>query len=147
MSTFAPQLETFLRALAIDRGHLGLVVVNKDPKKLSLPGLTEGAVVVNLDAKSDVEAALAVLIDCAKQGEWMRLNLAGSTFPGRLYNQLRNISTMGHIQAGQVGPAGDVIELRWPKESKIIVVATQATIDKIQVPTFLHLFGPVVREE
>jgi hypothetical protein len=146
MTILSSQFETFVRALAIDLGHLGLVVVNGDPKKLSLPGLAQDAVVVNLDAKSDAESALAALMDCAKQGKWLRLNLALGTFSGRLYNQLRNISTMGRVQAGQVGSAGELIELRWPQEAKIVVVATDAIIENIAIPTFLNLFGPIVRE-
>lgn len=133
--------------MAIDAGHLGLVIVKKEPKKLALPGLAAEATVLNLDAKSDPEAALATLIDSARRGKWLRLNLAGGAFPARLYNQLRNISTMGRIQAAQVGVAGDLVELRWPKEAKIVIVATEATLEKIAIPTFLHLFGPVVREE
>lgn len=147
MTTFLTQLEQFFQALAIDRGHLGLVVVNKDAKRVSLPGPAKDAVVVNVSETSDAEAVLAMLMDCAKQKKWLRLNLASGALSGRLYNQLRNISTMGRIQAGQVGAAGDMVELRWPNEAKIVIVATQASLNKLAIPTFLNLFGPIVREE
>ncbi len=139
------QLENFLRALAIDRGHLGLVVVEQDPGKLSLPESVRDAATANIDERADAEALLDTLADCARRGRWLRLDLVDGTMPGRVYDQLRAIAATGHFRAAAVGAPGDLIDLRWPREAKIIVVAGRAELGKMAVPTFLNLFGPVLR--
>jgi len=146
MPPTSEQLQTFLQALAVDRGHLGLVVTKADPRPLDLRMPDVGMSSLDLDAATDPEAAVSLLFNAAHEGGWVRLNLVDGSLPGRLYNQLRLISTSGHLDAAMRGQAGNVQELRWPGTSKVIVVASQKALDKISVPTFLNLFGPILRE-
>ena len=139
------KLENFLSALAIDHGHLGLVVTDGEVGTVALPLIKNGLASIDLDAQTDPDAVLSLLLDCAKRSRWCRLNLVDGSLPGRVYNQLRNLSVTGHLDVAQIGAKGMGQEVRWPAEAKVVLVANSAILEQISVPTFLNLFGPVLR--
>jgi hypothetical protein len=138
MEYTSEQLSTFLRALTIDRGHLGLLVTKGDPGDVVVTAPADGADVIALSEDTDAESVLDRLAVCAHEARWCRLHLLDGTLPGRVYNQLRSIATTGHGEARGK-------DFLWPDVAKIVVCVSEETEAKISVPTFLNLFGPILR--
>ena len=132
-------LAAFTRALAIDRGHLGLIITSGDPGLLTLPAPADAAEIIALTVDTDPESVLDRLVACASEGRWCRIHLLDGALPGRVYNQLRTIATTGHATAR------DGTDVRWPDAVGIVVMIAQGAEQHITVPTFLDLFGPVLR--
>ena len=142
------QLNDFLVALSVDRGNLGLIVTAGDAGALivDLPNGTFERTEIGKDA--DPEQTIASLLAVAKNKHWCRLDHKDGELSGRVYNQLRALGTSGHLQI--VNPPGkekNMIDMLWPAESKVLVVISRASLEKITVSTFLNLFGPILREE
>ena len=148
MSISKTQLNDFIAALSVDRGNLGLIVTNGDTDTLdiALPGGKHEHVIVGKEA--DPEQAIASLLAAAKNKRWCRLDLKEGELSGRVYNQLRALGTSGHLQVVNLpGKEENMIDMLWPTEAKVLVVISRAALEKITVPTFPNLFGPILREE
>lgn len=78
-----------------------------------------------------------------REKKWIFIELKDGYLPGRIYNQLRNLSVSGRMQIFNLADENE-IEITQPKESRIILIATQKIIDSIKAPTFLNLFGPII---
>lgn len=140
------KLQNFLSALAIDESHMGLIVTDGEPQSIVLPSLSVGMASTDLSAETDPESVFSLLRDCAKRERWCRLNVLESpALSGNIYNQLRLLSTTGHLDMVLGTPDGKEKNILWPSGAKIVVVVNARVLDQITIPTFLNLFGPVLR--
>ena len=145
MAFDATKLQTFISALAVDRGNLGLIVTGGEPKAMVPPSLSAGIASIDLDTQTDPYSIVSLLQDCAKRARWCRINLLDGSMPGRVYNQLRQLSTTGHLDVVQGAADGKEKNVKWPSGAKVVIVVNESVLKKIQEPTFLNLFGPVLR--
>jgi len=137
MSEIQKDLPTFLAALTAGRDPIGLVVTAQD---FSLPRDLRLAV-IDVDAQTDGETAVEQFLACAKSGQWCAVNLLDGSLPPALYNQLRNVAAMGHLQ---INRGTEVEDVAWPIASRIVVTVAATDVDKVPIPTFLSLFGPIL---
>lgn len=139
------KLQSFLSALAVDESHLGLVVTDEEPQAVVLQTLSIGIASIDLTDQTDPDSVLSLLQDCAKHVRWCRINLLDSVLSGRIYNQLRLLSTTGHLDMVQGMSDSKEKNVRWPSGAKIVVVINAQMLEHIEPPTFQNLFGPILR--
>lgn len=134
---------TFLSSLVAGKDRLGLAVTHQVIHPSDLPeAISAKEILINAEtAPSDaIEALRAAVVS----GAWVLVHLEDGALPGAVYNQLRNIATMGHLQINGVD---GVVDTRCPEEMRVLVIVTPRAFSMIPVPTFINLFGPVYRAE
>lgn len=140
------KLQSFLSALTVDESHLGLIVTDEEPQAVVLSTLSVGVASLDLTAETDLKSVLSLLQDCAKRVRWCRINvLESSALSGSIYNQLRLLSTIGHLDIVQGLSDGKEKNIRWPSGAKIVIVVNEHVLKQIKIPTFLNLFGSILR--
>lgn len=138
------QVSKFFAALAVDPGALGLLVTHGADAPASLPPVQGGMAHAEVDVQTDPQDMFSLFSDCAKRGRWCLIRLIDGTLPPSLYACLRELSSNGHLAFQD--RQGNGQDMRWPREAKIVLLVSADALEQVEVPTFLNLFGPILRE-
>ena len=126
---------------------LGLVVKTKKQKVENLKKLVPKgakAEVLKFNSKLIADDLLKFMIKIFKEKKWGLIELEDGFLPGRAYNQLRLLSANNRLQIFDLAGENEEINLKQPKESRIIIVGNEDILSQIKIPTFLRLFGPII---
>lgn len=139
MSYSPEQISTFISALQHGQDPIGLIVHSDQSDTLVFSDLPKMSP-IDLTGDIDPSNVFEHIFDCAQSSTWCRINVLDSNIAGNTYNLLRVIATTGHVQDTSVDT-----NILWPQTAKILVVISQEILEHISIPTFLNLFGPVLR--
>jgi len=145
-------LKKFFEAIdrVTNRGlyDLGLVVKTEKQKTSDLVRLIpkdKRAEVFKFNNKLIADDLLKFIIKIFEEKKWGFIELEDIFLPGKVYNQLRLLSISNRLQVlGLAGSKEGEINLKQPKESRIIMIGNEDILSQIKIPTFLRLFGPII---
>ncbi len=144
-------LKEFFEAIdrVTNRGlyDLGLIVKTKKQKTSDLIKLIprdKKAEIFKFNSKLMADDLLKFIIKVFKEKKWGLIKLEDIFLPGKAYNQLRLLSTSNRLQVLGLTGEKEEINLKQPKESRIIIVGNDEVLSQIKIPTFLRLFGPTI---
>lgn len=142
------KLLTFFQALdMVSSGNapdLGMIVIEPkiNPEEIAKMA-PEKSVCLTLDKNSLPDDILSEIQKAFEEKKWIFIELKDGYLPGRIYNQLRNLSINGKMQVFNFS-GKDEVEIHQPPQSRIVLLATKKAIDAVEAPTFLNLFGPII---
>jgi hypothetical protein len=123
---------------------LGLIV--KTPKlKISdlikLIPKSKKAEILGFNIKSTADDLIKFILKAFKEKKWGFIGLEDGFLPASAYSQLRLLSTNNRLQ---IFDKEKELNLKQPKESRIIIIGDEKVLSQIKIPTFLRLFGPII---
>lgn len=124
---------------------LGLIISNNlKPKDLiKFAPQPEKTEVFCLSEKNNPREFLKTLIGVFEEKKWLLIELIDGYLPSEVYNQLRLLSINNRLQIFNLDNK-EKTDLKMPKESRVVFLASKESIAKIIEPSFLNLFGPVI---
>lgn len=129
-----------------DLYDLGLIIsdTHKVEDLISLSPYPKRTEVFNLSSEVHPDNFLKALIQAFRNKKWLLVEIRDGYLPGRIYNQLRLLSLQNRLQIFNLGDEEE-INYKMPPESRIVFLSSQESLSKINNPTFLKLFGPIIR--
>jgi hypothetical protein len=127
---------------------LGLILkennwgINELKKAVPYPERTE---VFELNEKIHPDEFLKKIINCFENKKWLLVEVENGYLPGRIYNQLRLLSCQNRLQVFNLIGEKDEINLKMPKETRIVFIFNKESLAKVNIPNFLALFGPIIK--
>ncbi len=125
---------------------MGLVVAKEEKKEKiaeELKNKTGNAEIFRFVKELSPEEFLEALVEALKNEKWLITVLNGGKIDGKIYGALRRLSTSNRLQILHFKNEGE-LNLKQPPESRIVFVASRRDIEKLDLPEFIKLFGPVL---
>jgi len=86
---------------------------------------------------------LKKLVEAFRSKKWFIVEVKHTYFPGPVYNQLRLIDRLGRIQILNLEGEKEVLDMKMPQESRLVLIMEKDILDNFEIPNVLNLIGPI----
>lgn len=125
---------------------IGLIVMaeNYDEQDIYECYPQEDAVEVMINQNMTFGEVAEPIADALESGKWILAVLKTPELPEGLYEMLRNLSSIGQAELLDFRGKENYV-LKPDEKGRLVVITTDAILEKIEPNTFLNIFGPIVR--
>ena len=136
-------LKRFLKSVDAT-GSIGLIIKkSRAPAEKILDQIKWPYLTYNIKKDVYPDDFLRVLISAIRDKKWLMVFVKHTWLPGRIYGQLRLIDRLKRIHVLNVEGEKDVLDMKLPQESRLVLVMEKRILNNFEMPNFLDIIGPV----